>query len=152
MRKSTEDLEDLSILLDSKFKLPLGIKIGWDGILGLIPGIGDILTSFLSYYIILRAALLGCSASVLIHMALNVFIDNLIAMVPILGNIGDFLWKSNNKNVNLLKKHMQDPGKASKASMATVIGILLLLLVMSVGVIALGVYALIRVIDWLFQI
>lgn len=104
-------LRSLSKTLDSRFKGPMGTSFGIDGLLGLIPGIGDIITTSISIYIIAQAAGLGVGASTLIRMALNVGIENLFDMIPVLGNFFDFYWKSNVKNMALLESHLAQPAR-----------------------------------------
>lgn len=112
----TQDLKKLAEFLDSKFRLPGGFRIGWDGILGFIPGIGDLVTNLISFYIIVRAAMIGCSPSVILHMGLNVLLDNLFDMIPILGNIFDIIWKSNTRNMALVEKFQLDPASTRRSS------------------------------------
>lgn len=100
-----KDLELLSELLDSKFKGPFGVRFGLDGIIGLVPVIGDLFTGFLSSYIVLRCALKKYPKSVIIKMVLNIFIETLIGMVPLFGDLFDIYWKSNIRNINLAKKY-----------------------------------------------
>jgi hypothetical protein len=89
----------------------MGTTFGIDGLLGLIPGIGDIITTSISIYIIAQAATIGVGPSTLIRMALNVGVENLFDMVPVLGNFFDFYWKSNIKNMVLLEKHLAEPSR-----------------------------------------
>jgi hypothetical protein len=102
-------LRALSTALDSKFEGPGGFRFGFDGLLGLIPVVGDFVTSALSLYIIAQAAYMGIGPSTLIRMAINVGIENLADMVPIFGNFFDFYWKSNNKNMALIESHLSNP-------------------------------------------
>lgn len=106
-----DHLRSLSKTLDTKFEGPMGFRFGLDGILGLIPGVGDIITTTISLYIIAQAAALGVGPSTLIRMAINVGIENLFDMVPVLGNFFDFYWKSNSKNMVLLEKHLAQPAR-----------------------------------------
>jgi hypothetical protein len=115
-QKRYQDIKDLSILMDSRFEGPLGFRFGLDGILGMVPFIGDFLTSGISFYIILQAALLGCAPSTLIRMALNVLFENLLDMIPFFGNVMDFFWKANNRNIALIDQHMLNPSKVTMKS------------------------------------
>jgi hypothetical protein len=136
MNSSTDDLKKLSQLLDSKFEGPLGVRFGIDGILGLFPIIGDLVTSGLSLYIIMRAASLGCGPSTLVRMGGNVFIDNLADGVPLLGNFFDFYWKANDRNMRLLENHLRDPKAAtwkSRLVLAFVCFTLMAVLVVSIS-------------------
>lgn len=110
-QETINQLRALSKTLDTRFQGPLGTRFGIDGIIGLIPGIGDIITTSISLYIIAQAAALGVGASTLIRMALNVVMENLIDMIPIVGNLFDFYWKSNSRNMALLEKHLAQPAR-----------------------------------------
>ncbi|MFN8792451.1 MAG: DUF4112 domain-containing protein [Bdellovibrionales bacterium] len=118
-------LQRLSSLLDSQFQLPNGWKFGWDGLLGLIPGLGDLLTNALSFYILYQAARVGSPPTLLIRMALNLLIDNAVDAVPLVGNIFDFIWKANHKNVQLLEDYFQKPHEIKRQSQWVVAGTLL---------------------------
>lgn len=107
--KIRQDVRQLADLLDSRFKLPFGWSIGWDGIIGLIPGIGDLIMSGFSFYILMKAAQIGCPPSVLLRMCLNIVIDNLVSLPPFFGEIFDFIWKSNTKNVLLMEQYLNQP-------------------------------------------
>jgi hypothetical protein len=102
-------LKGIAHQLDSRFEGPFGFRFGWDGILGLIPGIGDMMTSSVSLYIIAHSVSLGVTPSTLIRMAINLGIENLIDMVPVFGNLFDFYWKANLKNIHLLEQHLDNP-------------------------------------------
>lgn len=113
--------------MDSQFRLG-GFRFGLDGVLGLIPGVGDIVTTGISIYIIAEAAKLGCSPTTLIRMALNLAFENLVDMVPVLGNVFDFLWKANSRNIDLLDKHLADPRHTTHQSRGVLLIIVLSLL------------------------
>lgn len=104
-------LRALSRTLDTRFEGPMGTRFGVDGLIGLIPGIGDIITTSISVYIIAQAAALGVGSSTLIRMAFNVAVENLFDLVPLLGNFFDFYWKSNSRNMILLEKHLAQPAR-----------------------------------------
>lgn len=120
MKTETQEMNDVRALaefMDAKFRLPGGIRIGWDGILGFIPGVGDLTTNFFSAYILVRAASLGVSAPILLRMGGNVLVDNLIDVVPIFGNIFDIFWKANLRNTRLLEQSLQRPAETRRSSM-----------------------------------
>ena len=109
--KKLAHLKDISTTLDSKFEGPFGFRFGLDAIIGLIPVVGDIVTSGMSLYIIAIAASMGVGPSTIIRMSFNILIENLFDMLPFVGNIFDFYWKSNNKNIELLEKHLAHPAR-----------------------------------------
>ncbi len=132
-----ERLRKFARLLDSQYQLPGGIKIGWDSILTWVPGVGDLVTNFLSLYIIYQGILMGVPPSVVLRMGLNLLIDNLIDVIPILGNVFDIFWKANNKNVVLLEDYFRNPERTQNISrIVTGVSLFLLLMIMA-GAIAL---------------
>jgi hypothetical protein len=140
-RVEVKDLKEVAILMDSKYELPGGFRVGWDGILGFFPGLGDLLTNGVSFYIVLRAALLGVPASVILRMGINILIDNLLDAIPILGNFLDFAWKSNIKNVVLLENYLENPRHTVTSSRAVVWVVLAVLLAAIAATIAGTIYA-----------
>ncbi len=101
-------LELLARLLDDAFLLP-GTKyhIGWDAIIGLVPGVGDTATTLLSAYIVWEAKRLGVSRWTIAQMLANIGIDFLIGIVPGVGDLFDFAWKANRRNMSLLRRALR---------------------------------------------
>lgn len=102
-------VKKLARLMDSSITLPGGATIGLDGLIGLIPGIGDFGTALVSAYIILEAARMGARRGVLLRMLLNVGVEVLVGTIPILGDAFDFIWKANDRNVALLERSLAPP-------------------------------------------
>lgn len=98
-------LRNLSHVLDELIPLPGGYRIGLDGLIGLIPGVGDAVGAALSSYIIAQAARLGVPTSVLLRMIGNVALETVVGAIPFLGDLFDFGWKANRRNVALLERH-----------------------------------------------
>ena len=94
-------------LLDSAIRLPGGYRIGWDGIIGLVPGIGDVVGMGLSGWLVWRAAQLGVSRATLARMIGNVALEGVIGAVPVVGDAFDFVFKANNRNVALLLAELE---------------------------------------------
>lgn len=102
---TVEQVESLAQLLDSQFAIPgIGVRVGLDTIIGLIPGIGDTISLGIASYIIAQARRIGARKRVLTKMSFNVFIDWLIGLVPIIGDLFDIGWKSNLRNAALLRE------------------------------------------------
>jgi hypothetical protein len=107
---SDEQLERLASLLDDVFRLPgTNIRFGLDAIIGLVPGVGDVLTGIMSFVILFAAWQRGLPRATLARMLFNVTVDTLIGTVPVLGDSFDVLWKSNRMNYSLLLKASSTP-------------------------------------------
>ena len=128
-------------VLDDAIRVPgTDIRFGIDPLIGLVPGLGDLLGGAASAYIILEAARVGAPASVLARMALNVGIDTLVGGVPLVGDLFDFAWKSNARNVKLLAGHLEAPTRTRRASKALVAALLAAIALLAIGVSILGIY------------
>ena len=93
-------------LLDSVITIPgTTIRLGLDPILGLIPGLGDLVSPVYTLAILAQARELGLPRVVQLRMILNVAIDALFGIVPVLGDIFDVVWKANDRNMVLLEQH-----------------------------------------------
>ncbi|HEX4923875.1 MAG TPA: DUF4112 domain-containing protein [Bdellovibrionales bacterium] len=137
---AVSEVRELARQLDTRFKLPGGIPVGWDGLIGLIPGVGDLATNAISFYIIFRAADAGCPPSVLMRMGLNVLIDNILDAIPFLGNVFDFFYKSNTKNLALMERYALDPARTARGSRGVVVATLFAVATAIFGAMALAAY------------
>lgn len=101
-------LDNLESWLDGRFRVPgTSFRFGIDSIIGLIPGMGDLFAAALSLLFVADAYKVGARKRVLAAMVLNILFDTTIGAVPIVGDIFDFIFKSNTKNLKLLKKERQ---------------------------------------------
>ena len=99
-------LRAMAQLLDSAFVLPgTTFRIGLDPILGLVPGLGDLVSPLFTIAIIWQARDLGVPRVVLLRMVANAAIDTVVGAVPLLGDLFDAGWKANEKNFRLLERH-----------------------------------------------
>jgi hypothetical protein len=135
----------LAKLLDNSISIPgTRFKFGFDAIIGLIPGVGDVLGAILSGYIVLEAARAEVPPVTLARMLVNIGIDTLLGTIPAAGDVFDAMWKSNLMNVALLEQHLGAPGAATRerrGSIRTIIlAVIALLLILAAGL-ALGVFA-----------
>lgn len=131
-------------LLDNAISIPgTSWKIGFDPIVGLIPGVGDLVSAVLSGYIILEAARAEVPTLVLAKMLGNVGIDTLFGAVPALGDVFDAAWKSNTKNVALLERHLAvavPPAREKRRVVGrTILALITLVLIVGAGL-AFGIY------------
>lgn len=100
-------LEMLSRLMDEAFHVPgTSVRVGWDSVIGLIPVLGDGLSAAASAYFVWEAYRLGARKRTMAAMLGNVAIDFLIGVVPIAGDLGDVVWKSNRRNLALLRREL----------------------------------------------
>lgn len=108
------ELDFIARLLDDRFRIPgTSIRFGLDGLIGLVPGVGDGATALVSLYVVLRAWSLGAPAGVLGRMLVNILIDTAVGSVPMLGDVFDVAFKSNRRNLELLRRHLSEvPGAA----------------------------------------
>lgn len=97
-------LETLANLLDTALVVPgTNIRFGLDALVGLIPGIGDVLTTATSLYIVHEAYQLGAPKRLLVRMLGNVAVDGFVGAFPLVGDVFDTFWRANRRNVALLR-------------------------------------------------
>jgi len=97
------DLQQLADWLDTRFVVPgTGIRFGLDALIGLVPGVGDLVTTALGGYILLRAHELGAPKVLLARMGLNLAVDSIVGAVPLFGDLFDIAFRSHKRNVRLL--------------------------------------------------
>jgi hypothetical protein len=109
----------LANLMDSNFSIPgTPLRFGWDSVLGLFPGVGDVATSAISLMIVHHAWQTKASPLVLSRMLGNVAIDFVIGVIPIVGDFFDFAFKANRKNARLLERHLERRVKKERAGRA----------------------------------
>jgi Domain of unknown function (DUF4112) len=135
----------LARLLDSSIPVPgTKWKIGFDPIVGLIPGIGDVIGAVLSGYIILEAVRMEVPTFTLARMLVNVGIDTVLGAVPGVGDVFDAAWKSNMMNVALLERHLtatgDAPPKRHNVLGLMALAVVVLVLILGAGL-ALGIFA-----------
>lgn len=97
-----ERLRRLAVLMDSSIRLPGGVTIGVDPIIGLVPVVGDLASTAVSLYIVYEAQRLGTPKRILARMLGNVAVDLLVGEIPVLGDVFDFVFKANVRNLRLL--------------------------------------------------
>ncbi|MBB5695262.1 DUF4112 domain-containing protein [Muricoccus pecuniae] len=105
-------LERIARAFDSRWRIPgTGIRFGADALLSLIPGVGPIVPTAVSAYLIWEARRLGVPVGTLLRMAANVGLDALISAVPVAGSVGDVFFRANLRNMELLRRHLdrQEP-------------------------------------------
>lgn len=104
-------LDRLAQNLDSKYRIPMtNVRFGWDAILGLLPGIGDVAALAPAGYIFLEAHRMGVPTSVKGRMALNTGVDFVVGTIPVVGDLFDIGLRANRRNVALVRAHFEPTG------------------------------------------
>jgi len=109
-------VEALEKLLEGLFTIPgVNRKIGLDVILDLVPVVGDVAAAALGSYMVWEARNLGMSKGQMARMAGNVGVDFLLGLVPFVGAVPDFFFRSNSRNLKIIKRHLDrhHPGTAT---------------------------------------
>ncbi len=138
-----DGLESLSKYLDDWIKIPVvGWRFGLDALIGLIPNIGDTLTSFASFYILVAGVRYGVPKITLLRMAFNIGLDYVVGSIPFIGDAFDFFWKSNKQNMDLIRERGTGKGAGTTGDYIFVFGIILLLIGILIGSIILSLFIL----------
>jgi len=138
-----EKAEQLAWLMDSSITIGR-FSIGLDAIIGLIPGLGDLVTSLIGYWIVLRAMQAGVHRSAVLRMVANLGIDALVGAIPVVGDVFDMAYKANIKNMKIYREALSGTRAPLKdwGFIAAVAVILVLML-------ALPLLGLIFLVQWL---
>ena len=139
-----KSLDDLARYLDGLFRIPgTNWRFGLDALIGLVPNVGDTLTSFASFYILFAGVRYGVPKITLLRMAFNIAVDYLVGSIPFLGDAFDFVWKSNQQNMNLIRTRASGHGKGKTSDYVFVFGLIFLLIAILVGSIVVSGFILI---------
>lgn len=108
-------VEALEILLERSFRIPgINYPVGLDAIVGLVPVLGDLVTTAMGAYMIWEARNLGMPKWKLWRMAGNVAFDTAIGAVPVVGDAADLLFRSNSRNLRIIKRHLDKHHPATR--------------------------------------
>ncbi|MEP6946239.1 MAG: DUF4112 domain-containing protein [Acidobacteriota bacterium] len=127
-------LDQLAFYLDDLFRIPgVGWRFGLDALIGLVPNVGDTLTSFASFYILLAGVRYGVPKITLLRMAFNIGLDYFVGSIPVIGDAFDFVWKANKQNMELIRTRAAGKGKGKKSDYVFVIALIVLLTTLLIG-------------------
>src|SRR5688500_3958070 len=136
-----EGLENLSRYLDGLFRIPgTGWRFGLDALIGLIPNVGDTLTSFAYFYILVAGVQYGVPKITLLRMAFNIGLDYLVGTIPFIGDAFDFFWKANKQNMDLIRARATGKDVATTGDYIFVFGIIVALILVLIGSILVSLY------------
>ena len=103
---SLKNVRKVSWLMDSCIRLPGGFRIGLDGLIGLVPGIGDAVGALFTLGVFASALHHKAPLSTLVKIALNMLVDLTLGAIPVVGDVFDFFFKSNKRSLALLERHL----------------------------------------------
>ena len=137
-------LARLAWLLDNSIVIPgTRFRVGIDAIVGLIPGLGDLLGVLASSYIVREAARLGAPPSVLTRMVFNVAVEGVVGLIPFFGDVFEAVWKANQRNYALLEQHIDHPQLTARSSRMFV-ALVIAALIAFIALTALGTFLVVR--------
>jgi hypothetical protein len=144
-RSAMDQLGMFSHLLDRAFRIPgTNWRFGLDAVIGLFPGLGDVIGSLVGAYSLWTARQIGAPASVQARMVMNLALDGVIGLVPLAGDLFDFAFKAHSRNHALLQQWLQTPHSVRRSSWAVVaVGGLVM-----VALLGVSVWLLIRAAQW----
>jgi Domain of unknown function (DUF4112) len=124
-------LRRIAELLDNAFQVPgTTYRVGLDPILGIIPGLGDLISPLFTIGMLLQARQLAVPKVVQARMIINVAIDTLVGVVPVVGDLFDFAWKANKKNLALLELHAREERRGTPGDYAFVTLMIVLVVIL----------------------
>ena len=148
-------VKSLSWALDEMFRIPvINKRVGVDGVLGLIPGVGEGLGLAASFSVVVSALAAGASIPTVMRMVLNIGVDALFGSIPVAGQAWDFFFKSNTRNLKLLNADLDDRESTRRSSikvLAWASVVFLMLLVVAAAVIALSIFVFVWIIAKIFD-
>ncbi len=144
-----QSLDQLSRWMDGLFRIPgTGWRVGLDALVGLVPGVGDFATTAVSLYILAAGVRYRVPKVTLLRMGLNVAVDYLLGAVPVVGDLFDAAWKSNQMNVELVRRRAAvtpEEARHGRASDWLFLGLIVLgLLALLAGSVALSLWLLVQ--------
>ncbi len=138
-------IESITRLMDTRFSIPgTSFRFGLDPILNLVPFAGNGITVIISFLLVILMYRYGVSGKVIVKMVGNIAIDGLVGAIPVLGNLFDFYFKSNTRNIKLLKDHYQE-GRHQGSGL----GIILTAIIIIFAVLGLIIYGGILLLNYL---
>jgi Domain of unknown function (DUF4112) len=138
-----ESLDTLSHYLDDFFRIPaVGWRFGLDALVGLIPNVGDTITSFASFYILIAGVRYGVPKITLLRMAFNIGLDYVVGSIPFIGDAFDFVWKANKQNMKLIRERATGKNVGTTGDYIFVFVIILVLILVLIASIAASLYIL----------
>ena len=129
-----KSLDDLARYLDGLFRIPgTNWRFGLDALIGLVPNVGDTLTSFASFYILFAGVRYRVPKITLLRMAFNIAIDYIVGSIPLVGDAFDFVWKANRQNMDLIRTRATGHGEGRTSDYIFVFALIAALIIILIG-------------------
>ncbi len=149
-RRSLDHLRTITQLFDQAFAIPgTTWRFGLDALFGLVPGFGDIAGALVAVYAMRVARQLNAPAAIQLHMLSNIALDALVGMVPIAGDLFDFAFKAQTRNLALLEAHIAMPHQTARRSRRGLLLMALATIIVFATLTALGVWMIYLLLHWL---
>jgi hypothetical protein len=143
--RSLAEVETLAWLLENSIPVPgTRWRFGFDGIIGLVPGIGDLVGGALTLFVVWRASRMGLPRIVVARMLVNAAIDLVVGAIPFAGDAFDLWFKANTRNLILARRWLEEPEQSTRNEWLALLTILAIL----VGMVAFVIWVVFAVIGW----
>lgn len=143
-RDTLQRYDALTRLLDEAFRVPgTRWRFGLDPLLGLVPGLGDLIGAAVGAYGVLAARQLGAPLAIQLRMLGNIALDAFAGSIPLVGDVTDFFFKANRRNRDLLARWLESPHSTRRRTLAGLLGILALLALVLAGAAALTIWCIV---------
>jgi hypothetical protein len=144
--RALAEVDTLAWLLDNSIPVPLlgGRRFGADAIIGLVPGVGDLVSAGLGLYVVWRASRMGLPRIAVARMLVNSAIDLVVGAIPFAGDAFDLWFKANTRNLGIAKRWLEQPDRSARDEWLA----LLLIVAILVGMVAFVFWAVFAVISW----
>ena len=152
-RRDLERLRAIALLFDQAFAVPgTRWRFGMDALFGLIPGLGDLVGAMVGVYALHVARRLRAPAAIQLNMLANIALDALIGTVPLLGDVFDFVFKSQTRNLALLDAWVDTPHETTRRSVRGLLWVPLAVLLVFITLTIVGVWVLFLFFQWLMNL
>jgi hypothetical protein len=124
LRRARDEMRAIAWLLDGTFRIPgTRFRFGLDPIIGLVPAAGDVVSGAVGVYLIARAVQFRLPPIVVARMVVNTVLDFVVGVVPVLGDLFDFAYRSNARNMQLFEEYATDPGRSTGGQWLFFVGV-----------------------------
>ena len=144
--RALAEVDTLAWLLDNSIPVPFlgGRRFGADAIIGLVPGVGDLVSAGLGLYVVWRASRMGLPSIAVARMLVNSAIDLVVGAIPFAGDAFDLWFKANTRNLGIARRWLDEPDRSTRDEWLA----LLLIVALLVGMVAFVLWAIASVIGW----